>query len=450
MPGSYPLFWRLAVQLLGVCILIAWGAWYWSGFIEQRTAYLSSAAQQQLHTYANEAQQAWLDDGADGVERWVEHMAAVEPGIWVAVIGRNLESLGRTPFTAQEFSHLRRLRSVDGPMSHRVKGLPYIGIPFAEAEQLDQQGQVVIQLPRRFVPEGFTWSMQVLLQGVVPAVLALLLCLLIYRQVIAPLGYLLDQVNALGDDNLAARVSPRLSQRQDELGRLGRAFDRMAERLDKTVSLQRQLLRDVSHELRTPLSRLRVAGECANDVVELRQRMEREVESMQVLVDDTLELVWLDTEQPRLEHQDIDVAALWDLLCDDACFESAWHPSRLRCELPENCRVRGHLNSLAQAMENILRNAIRHSPAQGCVYLRGQRVAQSWLLHIEDEGGGVADAELETIFEPFTRLQAARPGGEGFGLGLAIARGAVRLQGGELWADNGDTGLRLWLHLKSV
>src|SRR5690606_35849620 len=137
------------------------------------------------------------------------------------------------------------------------------------------QGQVVIQLPRRFVPEGFTWSMQVLLHGVVPAILALLLCLLIYRQIIAPLGYLLDQVNALGGDNLAARVSPKLSQRQDELGRLGRAFDHMAERLDKTVSRQRQLLRDVSHELRTPLSRLRVAGECATDVSELRLRLER-------------------------------------------------------------------------------------------------------------------------------------------------------------------------------
>lgn len=447
MTRRYPLFWRLAVQLLGVCILIAWGAWYWSGIIEQRSAYLSPAAQQRLHLYADEAEQAWLQSGADGVERWVEQMAVSEPGIWVAVIGSNLESLGRQPFTAEEYSHLRRLRIVDGPMSQRVRGLPYLGIPFVQAPD---QGQVVIQLPRRFVPEGFTWSMQVLLHGVVPAILALLLCLLIYRQIIAPLGYLLDQVNALGGDNLAARVSPKLSRRQDELGRLGRAFDHMAERLDKTVSRQRQLLRDVSHELRTPLSRLRVAGECATDVSELRLRLEREVESMQVLVDGTLELVWMDTERPQLDLQSIDVAALWGVLCEDACFESGWNANRLRCQLPENCQVRGHLNSLAQALENILRNAIRYSPAQGCVYLRGQRDEDSWLLHIEDEGGGVADAELETIFQPFTRLSAARPGGEGFGLGLAIARSAVRLQGGELWADNGDTGLRLWLRLQSV
>ena len=58
--------------------------------------------------------------------------------------------------------------------------------------------------------------------------------------------------------------------------------------------------------------------------------------------------------------------------------------------------------------------------------------------------------ELETIFRPFTRLCAARPGGEGFGLGLAIARGALRMQGGELWAENAAQGLRLSLRLPSV
>lgn len=447
MASRYPLFWRLAAQLLGVCILIAWGAWYWSGVIEQRTAYLSPTAKQQLHTYAKQAEQAWLANGADGVERWVAQMAEAEPGIWTAVTDNNLHSLAHQPFTDRQFSHLRRLRSIDGPMSQRVRGLPFIGIPFAQAPD---QGQAIIQLPRRFVPEGFTWSMQVLLHGVAPAIMALLLCLLIYRQLIAPLSYLLDQVNALGGDNLAARVSPKLSQRQDELGRLGRAFDHMAERLDKTVSLQRQLLRDVSHELRTPLSRLRVAGECTNNLPELRVRLEREVQSMQALVDDTLELVWLDTERPRPDLEEIDIGALWSVLCEDACFESGWEPDRLRCELPENCRVRGHLNSLAQALENILRNAIRHSPPDGNVRLSGQKMAGHWLLTIEDDGGGVAESALETIFQPFTRLSASRPGGEGFGLGLAIARGAVRLQGGELWAENGGKGLRLWLHLQTV
>jgi two-component system sensor histidine kinase PfeS len=224
----------------------------------------------------------------------------------------------------------------------------------------------------------------------------------------------------------------------------------MAARLESTVCYQRQLLRDLSHELRTPLSRLRVASECASDLEVLRQRLEREVEGMQQLMDNALELAWLDTERPQLPMEEIDIRALWDVLTENACFESAWPASQLVCELPADCRVLGHLNGLAQALENILRNAIRHSPADGVIRLGGHQVEQHWHLWLEDQGGGVAENQLENIFRPFTRLCAARPGGEGFGLGLAIARSAVRLQGGQLWAQNAARGLRLTLSLASA
>ena len=97
-----------------------------------------------------------------------------------------------------------------------------------------------------------------------------------------------------------------------------------------------------------------------------------------------------------------------------------------------------------------MRNAIRHSPPDGVIRLSGARDGAFWQLHIEDQGGGVPTAQLKAIFRPFTRLNASRPGGDGFGLGLAIARGAVRMQGGSLWAENGGSGLRLNMRLQSV
>ena len=109
--------------------------------------------------------------------------------------------------------------------------------------------------------------------------------------------------------------------------------------------------------------------------------------------------------------------------------------------------MQGHLNSLAQAMENILRNAIRHSPDDGIVSLSGQREGDQWHLWIDDQGGGVAPEELERIFAPFIRLDGSRPGDGGFGLGLSIARNALRLQGGSLWAENVGEGLRVHLRL---
>src|SRR5690606_23872716 len=146
-----------------------------------------------------------------------------------------------------------------------------------------------------------------------------------------------------------------------------RSLDYLTTRLRDLVSHQRQLLRDLSHELHTPLSRMQVACESARGEEELRARVEREAGNMQQLVNAVLELAWLDSEQPHFECEPMDLAALWGLLCEDACFESGWPRERLQAELPDNCLVMAHLNTLAHALENILRNAIRHSPADGVV-----------------------------------------------------------------------------------
>ncbi|MNP46566.1 Sensor protein PfeS [compost metagenome] len=145
----------------------------------------------------------------------------------------------------------------------------------------------------------------------------------------------------------------------------------------------------------------------------------------------------------------IEVQALWELLAENASYESGWSPKRLRCEVPADCWVQGNLNHLAQALENMVRNAIRHSPAEGVVRLGGQREGSYWWLWLEDEGGGVAEEDLERIFAPFSRLDGSRPGDGGFGLGLSIARSAIQRQGGTLWAQNGKRGLRLWMRLPS-
>ncbi len=358
MPGRHSLFWRLALLVMAFCLLIIWVSWSWGGRIEFRGYLLSEAAQQQLLGYAAEAEQVWRSAGAGGVERWQTQMQQRE-SVWLAVLGRDLRALGTRTLSLAETERLTAMRHIDWPMSKRASGLPVIALPFP---QQPQDGQLVIELPERFLPQGFTWHAQLLVHGLLPCGLALLLCALLYRLLITPLQHLREQANALRDEQLTVRTASQISTRQDELGELGRAFDHMAERLQGMLSLQRQLLRDLSHELRTPLSRLRVACESGLDAEQLRQRLEREVNGMQCLVDDTMELIWLGTERPQPELEPISLPSLWALLADDACFESGWPQAQLRCLLPEHCCVRGHLNGLAQALENGLRNAIRHSP----------------------------------------------------------------------------------------
>ena len=114
------------------------------------------------------------------------------------------------------------------------------------------------------------------------------------------------------------------------------------------------MLRTLSHEIRTPLARLKIASDSGLPPEQLQQRLSREVEEMRRLVDDSLNLAWLDTEKPRLEGEEVVVASVWEALVQDAHFETGWPLDALVCELDSTCLLHVHLNSFAQALENIL------------------------------------------------------------------------------------------------
>ena len=442
LPGLHSLFWKLAALLVTFTLLLISLSWFWSQRVELHTSYLSQPAKQQLQAYTDAAEQAALE-GADAVDRFLQRLREHEASE-ALLLDNELRPLGSQALTPQQRERLTFMRQLDWPMSRRSAELPYIDMPFASGE-----GHLVIQLPERFRPWEYRQPLLWVTRGLLPGMLALLFCVGLYRVLIAPLVRLREQANALHCDDLSARAGA-VARRHDELGELGRAFDHMAERLQGTVELQRQLLRDLSHELRTPLSRLRVAVEGGLQGQSLTQRVVDEVQLMQQLVGDTLELAWLDTERPRLAHQPVDLEALWDMLCERACFENAWGPERLVYAVAPDCHLSCNLNALARALENILRNAIRYSPEAGLVRLCGKAQAGQWHLWLEDQGPGVPQRQLEQIFLPFTRLNGARPGDGGFGLGLSIARSAINGQGGRIYAENADPGLRIHLYLPAV
>ena len=443
MPNRHSLFWRLVVLVAGFCLSMIWASGYMSRQIELTTSYLSEEALTTLSSYAEQANAA-LQKGPPALAQWLEGMRDRESS-WLVVVDEALQPLGGQTLNDDERQMLTFVRHYDWPMSRRYEGLPLVSVP------LDGTGALlIIQLPERFRP----WRNQALLTagGVyLPlSLLSMLFCWLLYRMLVSPLERLRRQANAVRGNRLDSLLPPSIARRHDELGELGRSLEYLTQRLRDSIAQQQQLLRDLSHELRTPLSRLRVACESDLGADEMRSRTDREITSMQQLVDSTLEFAWLDSEQPRFECEPVEVAALWDLLSENACFEAGWPRERIQARVPDDCRVLGNLNALAQAMENILRNAIRYSPAEGSVCLSAERDAEAWRLRIEDQGPGVPEDQLPVIFRPFARLSAARPGGDGFGLGLAIARGMVLMQGGSIWAENGASGLRMTIRLKSV
>lgn len=443
LPGRHSLLWRLAGVLALFCLLLVSLYADVGRMLIQTTSRLSEPAKEILRGYAQGAESAWKQDGTAGVDAFLKSLREREQ-VWAVVIDEQKRSLSSRPLDPEEIQRVEFLRQLDYSVG-RPGSTPAFNLPFS-----DGKVRLVMEIPQRLNPRRYLEWWELLLERLLPALLAIVLAVLLYRVLIAPLTILRRQAAALSAGDLSARLGPQVTRRKDELGELARTFDHMAERLQGTVAFQRQLLRDLSHELRTPLSRLRVAGESEQDIEALRQRLVREVQGMEKLVGDALELVWLDTERPSLPLEEVDIVRLWDVLRENAGFETGWAIERMPCDLPADCLVLGHLNGLAQALENILRNAIRHSPDGGVVRLSGRREGGQWLLWIEDQGPGVPEGELELIFRPFTRLSAARPGGDGFGLGLAIARSMVSLQGGELWAESLAPGLRLNMRLKSV
>ncbi len=436
----HPLLWKLAGLQVSFCLLLVWLIWTWGLSVERSTYFLPQADQDYLARYAQQAEQAWQRGGAAGIEAWRRQVERTEQ-TWVAVIGPQLQSLGPTPLTAEQASHLTFMRKLDWPMSRRLRDeLPYVSIEFPEHPD---QGRVVMQLPERLLPTGLTAWTHVITHGVAPALLALLMGLALYRHLVVPLNRLRDRADALRADELDSPALPFV-QRRDELGELAQAFEHMAVRLRQSLEQQRLLLRTLSHELRTPLARLRIAHDSHLPAQQLRERLDREIADMQTLLESTLDLAWLDTEQPSLSTEPVLLVSVWEALCEDICFESGWERARLPCRLGTECRVQAHLDSLAQALENLMRNAIRHSPDGGTVSLDGCREGDHWHVRVSDQGPGVPEGDLERIFTPYQRLDDS---GAGFGLGLPIARRAIELQGGRLWASNEHPGLSLHLTL---
>ncbi len=317
LPGRHSLLWRLAGALALFCLLLVSLHVDVGRELIDATSYLSDSTRQTLRGYAREAETTWREEGASGVDTFLQRLHEREQ-VWAVVVDSHKDSLSSRPLTPEEAQRLDFVRRLSFPVG-RPGGTPTFYVPFSDGE-----ARLVMELPQRLNPRKYNELWELLLQRVLPAILAVAVAVLLYRLLIAPLAILRRQAAALSAGDLSARLGPQVTRRRDELGELARTFDHMAERLEGTVAFQRQLLRDLSHELRTPLARLRVAGESEQDIAALRQRLAREVQEMEKLVGDALELVWLDTERPSLPLEEVDIVRLWDVLRENAGFETGW------------------------------------------------------------------------------------------------------------------------------
>jgi signal transduction histidine kinase len=248
----------------------------------------------------------------------------------------------------------------------------------------------------------------------------------------------------LAEGDLTARITVRQTG-GDETDELARDFNSMAGQIEERMKAQKRLLSDVSHELRSPLARLRIALALAekrtDDSDEYFERIEREAQRLEELIGQLL--LSRPREVPMDSH--IDLVGLLSQLCDDASFEGkpSGKSAALYTEVDEWV-VATHGDLLHKAFENVLRNALAHTPENSEIKVRLDVISGECQITIEDRGPGVPEDELDKIFGEFYRVDTARTRESGGnGLGLAIARRAIAEHGGKIGARNTTMGLAI-------
>jgi signal transduction histidine kinase len=262
------------------------------------------------------------------------------------------------------------------------------------------------------------------------------------RTLVAPLEKLTRAARRLGEGDLSTRSGIR---RRDEVGELAKAFDEMAERLERLVRNERELLANVSHELRTPLSRIRVALELAaeGDAERARKYLQEigaDLAELEQLLEDVLTAARLDARHGGngfpLHTTEVSAGELIDSAVRR--FREAW-PSRSLVEdvAPGLPVIHADPVLLRRVLDNLLDNARKYSEDAKAITLRAAVADGALRIELVDEGIGMSEEDLRQLFTPFFRTDRSRARGTGgVGLGLALARRIVEAHGGSLTASS--------------
>jgi heavy metal sensor kinase len=261
---------------------------------------------------------------------------------------------------------------------------------------------------------------------------------LVAGRALAPIDRLASEARRITAERLHERLT--VSNKNDEIGRLAAVVNDMFGRLESSFDQLRRFTADSSHELRTPLAVLRGIGESVvgdrrtpAEYQDAVGSMLEEVDRMSRLVDTLLRLSNGDAGVIRLSREPVDVSLLAGDVASSLGVLAEERSQTLVLHTPEPAVVSIDRLVVREAFTNVLDNAIKYGPTGGSIAIRVDRVGDRVVVLFADEGPGVPEACRERIFDRFFRVDPSRARGSGgAGLGLAIARWAVEIHGGDI------------------
>jgi len=436
-PFKSSLYWRLLAWFCLANLLVLFAG----GFLAQRFIEYTTAVEINWDALAQDANQAYQDGGQSALVNWSRQQRheGIEAGLFEN--GHALVPLRLGPSIQQDLP--RWLEAGHDVLIQPRRGL-YLAVQ--QVQGSDGQARQLVALSRSHTRLHQRSRQTILLT--VQVTLSLLLIGLIgwwvARSVARPVAALRAATRRMAAGELSTRVAWQGGNR-DELTQLAGDFDAMAERIEALVAHDRGVLQDLSHELRSPLARLQLILDFAqrsSDEAEAAgyfQQAELEIARLDRMTGEMLALSRLEGGLPGMQREQLDLTELVEHGLAQAMLEASARQIELMLDADAAVMVSGSPQLLERALDNLLGNAIKFSPAGAKIELGLHAQSGCAVLSIRDHGPGVPAAELALLFQPFFRGSNAVHA-EGLGLGLGIVQRVVQVHGGKIEARNAVGG----------
>lgn len=305
----------------------------------------------------------------------------------------------------------------------------------------DETNQMFLDAVHRYLVQASAVAM----------VLAVGLSFLFTRRALRPLSDMADVTRRLSAGDYSARVKEPSG---DEVGDLARAFNTMADSLERIEKLRKTMVGDIAHELRTPLTNIRGYLEGLSDSVvqpspEVFNMLQQEIFRLVRLVEDLQQLSRADAAQAFLKREDVDLAELVEqvLRLERDRFES--RNIRVDTDFQQGFgRLSADRDKMLQVLRNLIQNGWQYGPEGGTFRITGERADATTRLSFTSSGVSIAGDDLPHIFERFYRAEKSRSRDSGgAGIGLAIVKEVVEAHGGSVTAESDDAETRFILSL---
>ncbi len=279
---------------------------------------------------------------------------------------------------------------------------------------------------------------------------AVTVSIFVSRRIVAPIRDMMNASQRIADGHYDERVDLPggiAGGDTDELGQLALSFNQMAEKLEHTEEMRRQLIGDVAHELRTPLTTIQGSMEGLIDGIlpadeETYQNVYREASRLQKLVRDLQELSRVEDGVALIEPKPVKISELSKIACSQLERQYLEKGVELIDEVEDDLPlVMADEDRIGQVLLNLLGNGLQYTPTDGWVRITARRLGEFVEISVEDSGIGIDPEDIPHLFTRFYRVDKSRSRvGGGSGIGLTIAKHLVETSGGRIWVKSSGVG----------